>query len=78
MTRLYDAENDAAVALLRILANPAAAKAELENHLCRRAHISVQRAELETVGRQLAERERQVTARETNIRRREAALRTKK
>jgi hypothetical protein len=78
MTRLLDPETSAIASLLRVLADPAAAKAALEDHLCRLASIHCKSAELEMAERQLAERERQIAAREANIRRRESALEARK
>jgi hypothetical protein len=74
MTHLRDPENVAIASLVRIVTDPAAARAALQDFLLQRAGINVRLAEIETIEHQLAERERQVTAREANVRRRETAL----
>lgn len=74
MTHLRDPESVALSGLVKILVDPAAAKAALQEFLCQRASINVRLAELEMIEQQIAERERQVSEREQNIRKREAAL----
>jgi len=68
-------------ALLKIIADPAAARAALHEYALARAAINARTGELEAriaevdlCERQVAERERQATAREANVRKREAAL----
>jgi predicted ATP-grasp superfamily ATP-dependent carboligase len=81
MTPLRDPENVAIASLVRIINDPAAARAVIEEYALARAGIIVRTGDLEARvaeadlrERQLAERERQVTAREANVRRRERAL----
>jgi hypothetical protein len=74
MTRLRDPESNALAQLVKILVDPAAAKAAFEKFMIQRASINLMRVELEMVEQQLADRERQCAVREENIRKREAAL----